>query len=56
MEIRIFVPENVFGSKKLVDIKTGDFFPFSTDEEMMHTKELLTKAYYKIEIGENENV
>ena len=43
----------MFGSKKLVDIKSGDFFPFSTDEEMENTKKLLTKVYEKIEIGEN---
>jgi hypothetical protein len=31
--IRFFAPEVIFGSKKLVDINTGDFFPFATEEE-----------------------
>ena len=52
--IRFFAPEVIFGSKKLVDINTGDFFPFATEEEMNNTKELLTATYKNIEVR-NDN-
>lgn len=48
--LRFFVPETVLGSKKLVDIQSGDFFPFATDEEREHTKQLLTNTYDNVEI------
>lgn len=48
--IRFFAPEVIFGNKKLVDINTGDFFPFATEEERNNTKELLTATYKNIEV------
>jgi hypothetical protein len=48
--VRFFAPEVIFGSKKLVDINTGDFFPFATEEERNNTKELLTATYKNIEV------
>lgn len=53
--IRFFAPEVIFGSKKLVDINNGDFFPFSTEEEKENTKKLLTATYTDVEIKENDN-
>ncbi len=52
--VRFFAPKVIFGSKKLVDINTGDFFPFATEEEMNNTKELLTATYKNIEVR-NDN-
>lgn len=52
--IRFFAPEIIFGSKKLVDINTGDFFPFATEEEKENTKQLLTNTYRDIRINEGE--
>ena len=52
--IRFFAPEVIFGSKKLVDINTGDFFPFATEEEKENTKQLLTNTYRDIRINEGE--
>jgi len=52
--VRFFAPEVIFGSKKLVDINTGDFFPFATEEEKENTKQLLTNTYRDIRINEGE--
>ena len=52
--IRFFAPEVIFGSKKLVDINTGDFFPFATEEEKENTKQLLTNTYRDIRINEGD--
>ena len=48
--VRFFAPQVILGSKKLVDINNGDFFPFATEEEMNNTKELLTATYKNIEV------
>lgn len=52
--VRFFAPEVIFGSKKLVDINTGDFFPFATEEEQENTKQLLTNTYRDIRINEGD--
>lgn len=52
--IRFFAPQVIFGSKKLVDINNGDFFPFATEEEQENTKQLLTNTYRDIRINEGD--
>ena len=52
--VRFFAPEVIFGSKKLVDINTGDFFFFLTEEEKENTKQLLTNTYRDIRINEGD--
>ena len=52
--VRFFAPQVIFGSKKLVDINNGDFFPFATEEEKENTKQLLTNTYRDIRINEGD--
>lgn len=56
MKLRFFEPKVIEGQKKLVDINNGDFFPFGDEEEIQHTKELLTATYESVEIKDDHHV
>lgn len=47
--MRFFEPQNIGGKTKLVDINTGDFFAFETEEEIESTKRILTGVLEDVE-------
>ena len=52
--IQFFVPENFLGNKKLINIQTGESFPFANDADREKTKDILINGSNKVETKEGK--